>query len=398
MRSSPSLRWWVFGAFVFSSALNYLDRQVLAALAPLVQAEFSLSNAEYGLILSAFSVAYAISAPLAGLFIDRVGLNLGISFAVGLWSVAGVATGLVKGLGGLVACRAGLGLAEAGGVPATGKAIALYLRPEERALGNAVSQLGLSVGAMIAPPLAIWLAVHYGWRSAFLLTGAAGFLWIPFWNWIARKAPAKTDDGPRAGWAVRQLLRDARLWSFTIANVLSMTIYTLWSNWTTLYLVQAHGLRLEKTAFLAAMPPLFANLGGLVGGWLSLRWIQRGAEAISARMRVCLLSALILLLTAAVPLAPTAALATAGICLSFFWTSAWSVNLYTMPLDLYGGSRAAFAVSLLVAAYGGMQAVFSPVIGLLIDRYGFTPVCALVSVLPLAAWGILHWAEVGKAQ
>ncbi len=393
-----SLRWWVLGAFALSGALNYLDRQVLAALAPLLRAEFHLSNADYGLVLAAFSVTYAASAPLAGLFLDRVGLNRGVSAAVGLWSLAGVATSMTKGSGGLTACRAWLGVAEAAGVPASGKAIVLYLKPQERALGHAISQIGLSAGAMIAPPLAVGLAARYGWRSAFLVTGLAGFLWIPFWNWIARKAPAAADQAPRDAWSLRQLLADRRLWLFPLATVLGMTVYTLWSNWTTLYLVQERGLKLEQTAWLAALPPVAANLGGVAGGWLSLRWMKNGTAAVAARMRVCLAAALIVLLTAAIPLAPGVLLAAAGICLSFFCVSAWSVNLYTMPLDIYGPGRAAFATSLLTGAYGAMQAVFSPVIGALVDRYGFAPVCTLVSVLPLAAWGVLRWGGVERTR
>lgn len=185
------LRWVVLGVFVVSSTLNYLDRQILPALAPVLRSEFHLSNADYGLILGAFSIAYALAAPLAGLLIDRIGLNRGISLAVGLWSLAGIATGFAPGLAGLIGCRAALGVAQAGGVPASGKAIATYLLPEERALGNAVSQIGLGVGAMLAPPLAVWLALHHGWRSAFILTGVASLLWIPVWNRLARTASSR---------------------------------------------------------------------------------------------------------------------------------------------------------------------------------------------------------------
>lgn len=389
MRWPVPVRWVVLGVFVISSALNYLDRQILAALAPLIQTEFQLSNADFGLILSAFSITYAAAAPLAGLLIDRIGLNRGISLSVAVWSMAGIATGVVKGLGGLLGCRAALGLAEAAGVPATGKAIVSYLHPDERAVGNAVSQMGLSLGAMVAPPLAVWLAVRHGWRSAFLVTGFAGLLWIPLWNRAAGLAPGQ---GLAAASAVRaaQVIRDRRLWGFITANILSMTIYTLWTNWTTIYLVDAHRLTLVETAWLAWLPPLFANLGGLLGGALSLAWMRAGAPAVAARMRACLISALALLATAAIPWMPTAGWALAGICLSFFWCAAMSVNLYTLPLDIYGAGPAAFAVSMLTCAYGVMQTVFSPLIGAMIDRYGFEPVCVLFAVLPLAGYGILR--------
>jgi MFS transporter, ACS family, hexuronate transporter len=385
------LRWVVLGVFVCSSALNYLDRQLLPALAPELRDRLSISNADYGLILAAFSITYALSAPLAGLFIDRVGLNRGISLAVGLWSLAGIATGFAGGLAGLVGCRAVLGLAQAGGVPAAGKAIAKYLRPEERALGNAVSQIGLGVGAMLAPPLGIWFARRYGWQAAFFVTGAVGLLWIPLWNLTTRAAPAEQVEAQKplpAG----SLMRDRRLWAFVFANVLSMTVYTLWSNWTTVYLVEAHRMKLAATASYAAIPPLFFNAGGLAGGWLSLRRMRGGSAALPARLRACLLSAVAMLATAAVPLLPGPRLAIAGISFSAFWAAAMSVNLYTMPLDVWGAGRAAFAVSLLTAAYGAMQAVFSPVTGALIDRVGFGPVCATVAVLPLGAWLILRAA------
>jgi len=145
-----------------------------------------LTNAQYGWITSAFNLTYAVSAPLAGMLIDSLGLNRVISFAVGLWSCAGIATGFTRGLGGLVGCRAVLGVAEAAGIPAAGKAIHKYLLPGERALGNAVNQAGVSLGQIVAPVLATWIAVRSGWRAAFIVTGVLGLAWIPLWNWAPR--------------------------------------------------------------------------------------------------------------------------------------------------------------------------------------------------------------------
>ena len=176
-------RWVVLAVFVLSTAINILDRATLSALAPLLKQEFALTNAQYAWITSAFNFTYAASAPMAGMLIDTLGLNRVISVAVGLWSLAGIATGFTRGLGGLVGCRAVLGVAEAAGIPAAGKAIHKYLLPGERALGNAVNQAGVSLGSVVAPLLATWIALHSGWRNAFLVTGALGLLWIPLWNW-----------------------------------------------------------------------------------------------------------------------------------------------------------------------------------------------------------------------
>jgi ACS family hexuronate transporter-like MFS transporter len=381
-------RWLVLAVFVLSSAINYLDRQSLATLAPLVRAEFHLSNTQYGLILAAFSIAYMASAPFAGMLIDGIGLNRAISLAVGLWSCAGIATGFTRGLGGLVGCRAVLGVGEAAGVPASGKAIYQYLQPAERALGNAVSQAGLSLGLILAPPIATWLAVRGGWRQAFVVTGALGLAWIPLWNWAARRAgPGGSDEtGQRA---CPTVLRDRRLWAFVAANALGMIGYSLWTNWTTLYLVEAHGLTLVQAAWYAWIPPLAAMLGGFAGGWLSMRFIERGVAPVAARFRVCLAASVVALATAAIPAAPTPAWASAGISLSIFAVAAFSVNMYTLPLDAFGGVRAAFAVSLLVASYGAVQALISPAFGKVIDLYGYAPLAVATSLAPLAACAVL---------
>ncbi len=390
MSASP-YRWVVLSMFVLCSAINYLDRQTLATLAPLVRAEFHLSNAEYGLILTVFSIAYAACAPFAGLLIDSIGLNRAISLAVGVWSCAGISTGFTRGLGGLLGCRGMLGMSEAAGIPGAGKAIHGYLLPAERALGNALNQAGVSMGLILAPPVATWIAMHYGWRRAFVLTGILGLLWIPLWGLTARRFPALPEpSAPKP--EANTLLRDRRLWALVGANALNMSVYSLWTNWTTLYLVERHRLALVEANWYAMIPPLIAALGGFGGGWLSLRWMRMGLPAVAARLRVCLAGGLLAMATAAIPLLPTAAWAAGGISLSILAVSAVSVNVYTMPLDIFGGARAGFAISMLVASYGAVQALISPAIGAVVDIRGYGPVCAVAALLPLCAYAVLRLA------
>ena len=188
------------------------------------------------------------------------------------------------------------------------------------------------------------------------------------------------------------LLRDRRLWVFALANGVSMVPYSLWTNWTTLHLVDVNHLSFVRAAWFAWLPPLLGALGGLAGGSLSFRWMTAGVDAFPARLRVCGLAAAGCLATAAIPWAPSAAIAVAGISLSFFAVAAFSVNMYSLPLDVFAADRAAFAVSLLVSAYGAMQAVSSPALGAIVDRYGYTPICLGASVMPLAAVAILKWS------
>jgi ACS family hexuronate transporter-like MFS transporter len=385
----------VLSVFVLSTAINYLDRQTLATLAPLVRAEFHLSNAEYGLILAVFSIAYAACAPFAGMLIDHIGLNRAIGLAVGVWSCAGIYTGFTRGLGGLLGCRGVLGMSESAGIPGAGKAIHRYLLPAERALGNAWNQAGVSLGLILAPPVATWIAMRYGWRQAFVITGSLGLIWIPVWNIIARRSQGSPTPGPSTqnpAPSTLDLFRSPRLWALVGANALNMSVYSLWTNWTTLYLVEKHRLALAEANWYAVIPPLVAALGGFVGGWLSLLWMRTGLPAVAARTRVCLVGALLALPTALIPLLPTAGWTAAGISLSILAVSAVSVNVYTIPLDIFGGARAAFAISMLVASYGAAQALISPAIGAVVDAHGYGPVCLVAACLPLAAYAVLRRA------
>jgi ACS family hexuronate transporter-like MFS transporter len=381
---------------MLSSALNYLDRQILAAVAPTLKLEFNLSNQDYGLMLSLFSITYAMASPVMGLFIDRVGLNRGISLALGLWSLAGIGTGLVSSFSGLLGMRALLGVGEAAGIPSTGKVGHQYLAPKERSIGAALSQIGLSVGSIAAPWLVNLVAPQYGWRGAFMVAGALGFLWLPLWWLIA--ARVKPATAPQtSGLSTGEMLRDRQLWGFILANLCSMTVYTLWTNWTTLFLTTQYGLSQGEANKLAPLPHFFAYFGGLTGGFISYRLISRGWEPLAARRRALLICACCMTTTALAPLMPTALGGALAASVSFFWASGWGVSLYTMPVDAYG-SRAAFGVSLLTMAYGILQIFVSPLIGQTIDRIGFGPVCLVAGIMPLVGYSIVAVTRKREAE
>jgi ACS family hexuronate transporter-like MFS transporter len=387
------LRWIVIGVFVLSSSLNYLDRLLLAALAPTIKTEFHLSNAEYGRIVAVFAMLYALVAPADGWFVDRIGLNLGITAAMVVWSLAGSATGLTSSLRGLMTSRTILGIGEAAGIPCAGKANSLYLESKELAFGTALNQVGITIGSIAAPLMAAGLAPIYGWRYTFVVCGALGFLWIPLWWYTSKRIPPPIHEARAEIVGIGEILRDRRLWGLIIANALVMTLYTLWTNWTTLYFVQARGLtESEANRSFAWIPPVFATLGGFAGGWMAYRAIRKGTQVFAARMRVCWIAAVILLATAVVPLAPSPALAAAAISLSFFWCLAISANLYALPIDWYGSGRAGFGVAALTCSFGLMTAAISPAIGAVVDGFGFSPVCIAMAALPLIGIASLQFA------
>jgi ACS family hexuronate transporter-like MFS transporter len=381
--------------FVLASALSYLDRTLLSNLAPAIKAEFGLNNTGLALANSVFYIVYAFAAPLAGQLIDRVGLTPGLCGSLALWSLAGIASGFTGSFPALLACRAWLGFAESGNIPASGKTIATYLRPEERALGSGFGQVGISIGMVASPVLGSGIAALYGWRWAFVIAGALGFLWIPLWLLVtSRVAPLSgTAMGPAADW--RPLARDSRLWGLVIANMLAMGTYSLWSNWTTVFFVQNYGMtQNEANLQLAWIPPIFAAMGGLSGGALSMRFMKRGGMASQdARLKAGLIACTLLLATAAIPFAPSPAAAAALICWSYFWTVAYSANLYALPLDYFGAAHAGTAIAALTFGFGILQVSLSLWIGWMIDHLSFREVCPVIAIMPLLSYLILRWTR-----
>ena len=382
-------RWIAVSVFCFSSTLNYLDRLLLASVAPIIIKEFRLTNEDYGWLLSGLALAYALASPIAGALLDRLGLNRGATLAVGAWSACCAATSLVTGFGSMAAARVGLGIAESAGIPAVAKANATYLKPDERAVGSAVSQVGLSLGGVLAPVMVGSMLAHYSWRAPFVVAGVSGLLWIPIWLITARLIPApaiattKSVLGDGASWTERRTI------VLGLVNILCMMTYVLWSNFTTLFLTHTFGETAKSAAAYAWFPPVAASLGGFAGGALSMRLIRCGMDPVAARKRVVLYSALGCLVTLGIPFATSSLAATVLIGASYFATLAGSVNVYTIPLDLFGPAGAATATSVLVASYGLLQIFLSPVIGSLVDHQGFGPVCVLVAFPPLAGYWLL---------
>lgn len=395
---SPAHRWrWLaMGVFVISSALNYLDRQILAQLAPVLKMDLHISDQQYGWLLSVFAAFYAVSAPCTGWLLDRLGLTRGMSVAVGFWSLAGVASGFTAGFWSLAACRSALAVGESAGIPGSAKASRLYLPAPEYALGSAAGQVGLTVGGVLAPPLATYFALQGNWRHAFWVAGAMGLLWIPLWAAVARALPAPEAAIENRGAAsAGVVLRDVRMWGLFLANILSMAVYTLWGNWTTLFLTGHLRVPFAETPALAALPPVFLTAGGLFGGFLAMRIIRNPRHVFRRRMLICWGSAALVMLNAAVPFLADPLWAVSAICAACFFTVAISVNFYSMPLDFFKPGTVAFAVSLLTAAYGVLQFGISPLIGWCLDNLprGFETVCLAVAPMSLAACLVLEAAH-----
>ncbi len=387
MTRNAAQRWAAVAVFALASTWNYLDRSVLSAAGPAVRAEFHLSNEGFGWLVSAFSFAYALAAPVTGWMLDRLGLETGIVWAVGLWSLAAAACGWTRSVFQLGLARAVLGAFESTGVSAAGKLNSIYLEPENRALGAAMTQVGIGIGMVLAPLLVRTLP---GWRTPFFVCAAAGLVWIPIWILVRRAVPPYQVVPARPRGAVLALPHGRQLVRLAAANILWMVGYTFWSNWTTLYLAQTYHLTAGQANGWAWIPPAASVLGGFAGGAISRAAIGRGLPPVQARVFAMLVSAVGCLVTLLAPLCPTPLLATTVAAMSYFFTLAGSVNLYTIPVDIWGGQRAGTAISALVFAYGLLQTVISPLIGRMVDSFGYGPVCWMVAFPPIVAWLLLR--------
>jgi ACS family hexuronate transporter-like MFS transporter len=381
--------WVPIGIFVLYAALNMLDRQLLAAVAPTIKREFNLSNAQYGGLISVFYAVSTTASPLAGLFIDRVGLTLGASLSIIIWSIAGAATGWTRTLQGLIACRFGLGVGESGGSSSPGATLATYMTPAELGIGGAALGMGTSLGALAAPLLVAALVPHYGWRFVFIVCGACGLLWVPLWLFTSKMVPARFKASPLERIPFRKLLSDRRFWGVAAAYALAKQ--TLWVSWTTIYFVQErHLTMIEANRRFSWFPSVFGILGAITIGALAMQWVRQGMGGLAARKKACWFMAPLALVTAVVPFAPTASLAAVAVGISFFASVCLWSGTHLMPIDLYGVGRAAFTYSILECGVTLLQALLSPAIGSMVDNYGFKPVCIMMAVLPILGLATLE--------
>ena len=271
------------------------------------------------------------------------------------------------------------------GVSAVGKLNAVYLKPGERALGAALNQIGISVGLALAVYWGVAAAGAHGWRWPFMLAGVCGFLWLPFWWLVSRTVPPAFETAAAAIEPQRSffaILGERNLLILVAANLLWMAGYSLWSSWTTLYLVHVQHLTVEESRHYAWIPPIVSNVGGFFGGWLSYYWAKKMANPVRARQRAVWVGAVCSIVTLLLPMAHDPRWATALISASFFFALAGSVNIYALPIDVYGAKRSGMALAALTCSFGLLQTVISPIIGYLSDHKLYTQVVWLVT-LPL---------------
>ena len=381
------IRWWIATLLFLSVIINYIDRQCLSVLAPVITKELNLSPTGYANILNAFQAAYTIMYLGSGLLVDRWGAKLSLTVFMGWWSVANALHAFATNAWGLGAFRFLLGLGEPGNFMAGFRAISECYVKQERALVNGLLNAGASVGAMIAPFLVTWLYAELSWRGAFVICGALGLVWIVPW-WLVYRPLQPQEDRPlplpfSILW--RDYLKLPQSFGLMGSRFLSDPVWWFYLFWLPKYLVDARGFTLEEMAMVAWMPYLSADLGAMSGGWMSGRLIAKGWNTLSARKAVMLPAALVMPVSLIVATTPSSAIAIAMICVVTFAHMAWKTNLATVTNDLYP-TQVVGSVSGVFAFGNGLGGLlFTALTGWLVQYSGYFWVFAFMGVLhPLA--------------
>ncbi len=396
---------WAIGALLFASTvINYIDRQTLSALAPILKTQFHWNNSDFASLLIAFRIAYTIMQGVGGRLMDILGTRTGYALVIAFYSLVAMLTCFAQGLTSFRIFRFLLGLGEGPNMPAAAKTVAEWFPNRERALAVALFDSGTSIGGALAPFIVLYAYKSFGtWRPAFFLTGTLGFLWLVVWlryyrapqrhpgvseselRDIAAGRPPLQPDAPPVRWL--DLLRYRQTWGIVLGRFLLDPFWYFISEWFALYLL-SKGFRLEASILGFWMPFLAADLGNFVGGGLSSYWISRGWPVGRARRAVLLIfgPSMIALLLA---LHTKNYFAMLGVfAYASFAYAACSTMFTCLPTDVFRAA-AVGSVSGLAGTGAGIGTMISTfLIGKVTDASSFAPVIAAAAVVPCIATAV----------
>jgi len=353
-------RWTVCAMLFVATSINYVDRQVLSILKPVlakstlelqplfhgwptVERSIGMNDIQYGNIVWCFQIAYALGVIFAGRFIDRVGCRKGYPIVTGLWSLSAMGHSLVKSVAGFGLARFFLGLGESGNFPAAIKATAEWFPPKERALATGIFNSGASMGAILAPAVVPWVALHFGWRYAFLITGVFSMAWIVWWS-IKYRKPREAMDwsrgvvvAPPSGppLSLWKLLGYRQTWGFALGKFLTDPVWWFYLFWLPDYFSSRFALDLRHIGLPLVVVYVMSSVGSVTGGWLPKGYLKLGMALKPARLAAMLTCACLV-----VPIMLAGGLhsiwtAVALLSLATAAHQGWSANIFTTVSDMF---------------------------------------------------------------
>lgn len=399
-------RYGIVALLFFTMMVNNLDRQALSVMAPTLKERFGFGSVEYSYVVVSFLSAYALGYLFCGRVLDRIGVKLGLALALAAWSTAGMLHAAAAGWVGLAVCRFLLGLGESFNSPAGVKAVSEWIPARERGLSMAVFSNGGVVGAIIAPPLAAFLAVNYGWRWAFLVTGAVGFVLLAVW-WRYYDSPEKhksltetertyilseraaTAAPLKARLSMWQLLQHPACLGFFLMRLLTDPISYFFSFWLPDYLQHSRGFTLAMIGLVGWIPFLASDIGGPGGGALSDWLVRRGWAPLRARRTLMLGAACLMPLAVLAVRVENGWAAIALIAMLLAAQSCWMANQLTLISESISRENVGtlLALSALGGSLGGIVSMLMA--GRVIAAAGYVPVFTTIGFLHLFAFVLM---------
>jgi ACS family hexuronate transporter-like MFS transporter len=393
----PTFRVWFTIVLLFlATVLNYLDRQTLAVAAPVIREEMGLSLEQMGLLFSAFFWAYAIFQVFAGILVDRVNVKWAYPVAVVGWSVAGAAAGLAGTFAMLFVLRALLAAFESANWPAALRVVTRTIPPHQRTLANGIFQSGTSIGALIAPPIMIWLITAYNWRAGFIAIGALGLVWVALWLWFFRRersvghdpeeVPPAADEPvavDRSPSTIRQILRSPIFWSLAVASGFLNPVQYFYTSWLPTYYTESGEALGAALAAKLIIAYLLYDLGLYFSGALVI-WLSRRLPVYRARLVSVAVGALCMLSIVSVLRLTDVNAVTAVISVATFGLGLFMPNYLAFASEV--SLRRVSTVSGFLGAAGALTgAMFMWLVGWLADAGGFALPLVFVGILPVVS-------------
>lgn len=386
----PGLRWRMIALIFLATCINYVDRQSISLLFPVLSKELNFTALQYSRVATCLLLAYMISQTVSGKFYDRYGNRIGFTISIIIWSLAAMAHSMIAGLTTFAALSFCLGFGEAGNWPGAAKVVAEWFPIRERALGMAIFNSGAALGSIIAPPLITMLQIQLGWRTTFLCAGFLGFLWLVGWllfyrppNEAERAALREGAEPARPSKPIAwgTLLRMRQVWAILVARLLVDPIWWLFVLWLPEYLSKARGLSVKQIGMFAWAPYVAAACGSLFGGWLAGRLVARGYSVNRARKTVIICAACLIPAGILAAFAESAMAALGYIAIVLFGFQMWISNVQTLPSDFFpqGAVGSVAGLGGTAAALGSMAFTLST--GWVVTHFSYAPVLVTAGLL-----------------
>lgn len=416
-------RWIILALLFFATTINYIDRQIIGLLKPILEMEFNWTETDFAHIVTAFTAAYAIGLLVIGRLIDKTGTKAGYTLIIIIWSVAGMFHAMARSALHFILARIGLGLGEAGNFPAAMKTVSEWFPKKEKALATGIFNSGTSVGVVLALLIVPWILRHYSWHEVFWITGAFGFIWLIFWLLFydlpskqkrlssdeytliisGQESEGSRDTGKnKIKWY--KLFTFRQTWALISGKGFIDPIFWFFLFWLPSYFSSAYSLDLTRPSLELLIIYAATTVGSIGGGYFSSYLIKKGWPVMKARKTALFIFAVLELSIMLAQFATAAWMAVGIISLAVAVHQAWATNVFTAASDMFPKEAVSSVVGIagMAGAVGGI--LFPLLVGSILDSYksagnltgGYNLIFTICGFTYLTVWIIIHLLTRGR--